>query len=190
MLRTTPLSHMPSPPPRRNRWVRASFAFPNGGGLPRILGGAASALPFSRPARRSPHAAAHALAESLTAPFLRKLRPLCYRRGRSDRLLAGTTLAGSDSHPPGPRTFARHTGIRGLARASPGLARASPHVSPRRLLNQKRSLHFNEVCPVFDVRAGNRLRCRALARWGRATATRRRGRGALFSVCAHMLATP
>ena len=61
-----PSAHMPSPLPRRNRWVLASFAFPNGGGLPRNSGGSASALPFSRPARRSLHVTACALAESLT----------------------------------------------------------------------------------------------------------------------------
>ena len=45
-----PPTHMPSPLPRRNRWVRVSLSFPNGGGLPRNSGGSASALPFSRPA--------------------------------------------------------------------------------------------------------------------------------------------
>ena len=65
VLHTTPLSHMPSPLPRRNRWVRTSFSFPNGGGLPRDVGGSASALRFSRPAQRSLHVTACALAESV-----------------------------------------------------------------------------------------------------------------------------
>ena len=76
VLHTTPLSHMPSPLPRRNRWVRVSFSFPNSGGLPRIEGGSASALPFSRPAQRSLHVTAYTLAESLTDPFT----PECFSR--------------------------------------------------------------------------------------------------------------
>ena len=94
VLHTIPLSHMPSPLPRRNRWVRVSLSFPNGGGLPRKSGGSASALPFSRPAQRSLHVTACARAESLTDPFLQKLRPLRYLHARSDcyrleRLLPG-----------------------------------------------------------------------------------------------------
>ena len=76
VLHTTPLSHMPSPLPRRNRWVRTSFSFPNGGGLPPDEDGSASALPFSRPAQRSLHVAAYTLAESLTDPFT----PECFSR--------------------------------------------------------------------------------------------------------------
>ena len=55
VLHTPPLSHIPPSLPRRNRWMRVSLSFPNGGGLPRIPAGSASALPFSRPARRSLH---------------------------------------------------------------------------------------------------------------------------------------
>ena len=76
MLHTTPLSHMPSPLPRRNRLVRPSLASPNGGGLPPDEDGSASALPFSRPAQRSLHVTAYALAESLTDPFT----PECFSR--------------------------------------------------------------------------------------------------------------
>ena len=76
MLHTTPLSHMPSPLPRQNRWVPTSFSFPNSGGLPRNEGGSASALPFSRPAQRSLHVTAYTLAESLTDPFT----PECFSR--------------------------------------------------------------------------------------------------------------
>ena len=50
--------------------------FPNGGGLPRNSGRSASALPFSRPAQRSLHVTACALAESLTDPFT----PECFSR--------------------------------------------------------------------------------------------------------------
>ena len=94
VLHTTPLSHMPSPLPRRNRWVRVSFSFPNGGGLPPNEGGSASALRFSRPAQRSLHVTAYTLAESLTDPLHQKLRPVRYLHGRSDcyrleRLLPG-----------------------------------------------------------------------------------------------------
>ena len=71
VLHTTPLSHMPSPLPRRNRWVHTSFASPNGGGLPRNSGGSASALPFSRPAQRSLHVTACALAKSLRTLYTR-----------------------------------------------------------------------------------------------------------------------
>ena len=60
------------------------FSFPNRGGLPRIPGGSASALPFSRPARRSLLVTACALAESLRTLFHRKLQPLRCLRGRSD----------------------------------------------------------------------------------------------------------
>ena len=67
---------MPSPLPRRNRWVPTSFSFPNGGGLPRNVGGSASALRFSRPAQRSLHVTAYTLAESLTDPFT----PECFSR--------------------------------------------------------------------------------------------------------------
>ena len=89
--------------------------FPNGGGLPRVSGGSASALPFSRPAQRSLLVTAYALAESLTDPFTSEastdsLPPRPFRL-----LPAGTTSAGWDSHPLGPRTFARHTEICGLA---------------------------------------------------------------------------
>ena len=51
---------------------------------PRIPGGSASALPFSRPARRSLLVTACALAESLRTLFHRKLQPLRCLRGRSD----------------------------------------------------------------------------------------------------------
>ena len=83
VLHTTPFSQMPSPLPWRNRWVRTSFSFPNGGGLPPDEGRSASALSFSRPAQRSLHVTAYALAESLTDPFT----PECF-----SRFLTSTTV--------------------------------------------------------------------------------------------------
>ena len=54
MLRLIPFTCMPSPLPRQVQWklVRSydSIVF----GLPRISGGSAPALPFSRPAQRLP----------------------------------------------------------------------------------------------------------------------------------------
>ena len=109
-----PSTRMPSPLPRRNRWVRTSFSFPNGGGLPRISGGSASALPFSRPAQRSLLVTACALAESLTDPFTSEASSASLPP-RTFRLLpAGTTLAGWDLHPLRPCTFARRTEKCGL----------------------------------------------------------------------------
>ena len=109
-----PSTRMPSPLPRRNRWVRTSFSFPNGGGLPRISGGSASALPFSRPAQRSLLVTACALAESLTDPFTSEASSASLPP-RTFRLLpAGTTLAGWDLHPLRPCTFARRTEMSGL----------------------------------------------------------------------------
>ena len=47
------LVYVPSPLPRRDRWMRALLSFSNDGGLPRSMGGSAPALPLSRPAQRS-----------------------------------------------------------------------------------------------------------------------------------------
>ena len=106
---------MPSPLPRRNRWVFKSFSFPNGGGLLHIPGGSASALPFSRPAQRSLLVTACTLAESLTDPFTSEASAASLPPPPFRLLPAGTTLAGWDLHPLRPRTFARHTEIFGLA---------------------------------------------------------------------------
>ena len=89
-----PLVYMPSPLPRRDRWMRALLSFSNDGGLPRSSGGSAPASPFSRPAQRSLHVTACALAGSLMDPLHRKLRLLRYLHHRSDcyrleRLLPG-----------------------------------------------------------------------------------------------------
>ena len=67
----------------------------------------------------------------------------------------------------------------------------SPHISPRRLSSDWLSLRFNQMHSFRGGSAGYRLRCRALARWGRATGGAEGADcGALFSACGHMLATP
>ena len=77
--------------------MRVSFAFPSDGGLPRISGGSAPALPFSRPAQRSLLVTACMLAKSLKDPLHWKLQPLRYLHDRSncyrlERLLPGGNL--------------------------------------------------------------------------------------------------
>ena len=86
--------------------------------LPRISGGSASALPFSRPAQRSLLVSAYALAESLTDPFPSEASTASLPPRPFRLLPAGTTLAGWDSHPLGPCTFARHTEKCGLVPAT------------------------------------------------------------------------
>ena len=46
VLHTTPLSHMPSPLPRRNRWVLSSFASPTAAAFPEIQAGRLPHCPF------------------------------------------------------------------------------------------------------------------------------------------------
>ena len=46
VLHTTPLSHMPSPLPRRNRWVPASFASPTAAAFPVMQAGRLPHRPF------------------------------------------------------------------------------------------------------------------------------------------------
>ena len=46
VLHTTPLSHMPSPLPRRNRWVPSSFASPTAAAFPEIQAGRLPHCPF------------------------------------------------------------------------------------------------------------------------------------------------
>ena len=83
-------------------------------GLPRITGGAASALPFSRPAQRSLLVTACALAESLADPFTSEASTASLPPQPFRLLPAGTTLAGWGSHPLRLCTFARRTEIFGL----------------------------------------------------------------------------
>ena len=78
------LEYVPSPLPRRDRWMRALPSFSNDGGLPRSSGGSAPALPFSRPAQRSLLVSARILAESPCDPLHRRLRRCRYLRLRSD----------------------------------------------------------------------------------------------------------
>ena len=84
--------------------------FPAGGSLPRYSGGSASALPVSRPARRS---LVLRPTWSLSRPG-RPVAPECFSRSRyllqPLRLLpAGATLAGRDSHPLRESAFPRRT---------------------------------------------------------------------------------
>jgi hypothetical protein len=65
-----PCTYMPSPLPRRNRWLRRSFAFTGDDSLPRISGGPASALPFSRPAQRPLHVTACMFAGPLRTLYI------------------------------------------------------------------------------------------------------------------------
>ena len=52
-------------------------------------------------------------------------------------------------------------------------------------------MRFNRLLPHLQHRAGGRQRCRALARWGRATGgAEGTDCGALLPACAHVLATP
>ena len=108
VLHTTPLSHMPSPLPRRNRWVPASFASPTAAAFPEIQAGRLPHCPFRgllsvhctlRPVRLpSPYGPSTPEASTGSLP------------PRPFRLLpAGTTFAGWDSHPLRSCTFARRT---------------------------------------------------------------------------------
>ena len=98
----------------RAAMIAEGVAAATAGGLPRITGGSASALPFSRPAQRSLHVTACALAKSLTDPFTSAASTASLPPRPLRLLPAGTTSAGWDSHPLGPCTFARHTEICGL----------------------------------------------------------------------------
>jgi len=111
VLRHLPSTGMPSPLPRWNCWVRASFAFPSSSGLPRISAGSASTSPFSRPAQRSLLVTAYLFAKSLAGlssleASIASLPPRLFQL-----LPAGTTFAGWDSHPLSDGAFARRTEI-------------------------------------------------------------------------------
>ena len=108
VLHTTPLSHMPSPLPRRNRWVPMSFASPTAAAFPEIQAGRLPHCPFRgllsvhctlRPVRLpSPYGPSTPEASTGSLP------------PRPFRLLpAGTTFAGWGSHPLRLCTFARRT---------------------------------------------------------------------------------
>ena len=115
VLHTTPLSHMPSPLPRRNRWVHASFASPTTAAFPEIQAGRLPHCPFR--GLLSVHCTLRPMRS------LNPLRTLLHRNAstaslppRPFRLLpAGTTLAGWDSHPLMLCTLARRTELLGLS---------------------------------------------------------------------------
>ena len=85
--------------------MRVSFAFPSNGGLPRISGGSAPALPFSRPAQRSLLVTACMLAESLIGPSTLEASAASLPPRPFQLLPAGTTVAGWESHPLRERAF-------------------------------------------------------------------------------------
>ena len=107
-----PLPCVLPPLPRWNPPVLASLASRAGGSLPRIIGGSASTLAVSRPARRF---MALRPAWSLGRPR-QPVSSQCFKRCRylhhPLRLLpAGATVAGRDSHPLGNGALARRTTI-------------------------------------------------------------------------------
>ena len=93
-----PCAYMPSPLPRRKRWV-LSFIFPNIIGLPRYTVGSASALAFSRPAQRSltlrPVCSPSRLKATLYTEVLQRL---CYLYRRFDCYRLERPVAGRESH--------------------------------------------------------------------------------------------
>ena len=86
--------------------------FPANGGLPRILGGSASAIPFSGPARRSlALRPAWSLSRLLRPTTSECFRPCRYLHNPLRLLPAGATVAGRDSHPLGNGAFSRRTKV-------------------------------------------------------------------------------
>ena len=111
----SPCTCMPSPLPRRNRWVHLSLDFPSSGGLPQVAAGSASASLFSRPAQRSLHVTACMLAKSPEVTlYTGVLQPLRYLHDRSDCYRLERLVAGRESHPLKMHAFARHTATRAL----------------------------------------------------------------------------
>jgi len=76
--------HYPGGTPGSGRFTRREPHLPSGCGLPRILGGSASTLKLSRPARRSLALRPANSPGRLHAPFSRRLRRLRYLHRRSD----------------------------------------------------------------------------------------------------------
>ena len=118
-----PLPCVPPPLPRRSQPVRVA-RFPAGGSLPRYSGGSASAMPVSRPARRSLRVAAHMVAKPpKAARSIEVLQPKSLpppaapiATGWSDSCRAGFAPA------EGQRLSTAHRISR--ASAAPGLCRA------------------------------------------------------------------
>ena len=131
--------------------------FPADGSLPRITAGSASALPFSRPARRS---LALRPACSLNRPW-RPFSSECFRRCRyllrPLRLLpAGATVAGRDSHPLRNDAFPRRTWSQGLARR-PHVTFPAPAPRTRRADFRHRALQRDHA-PRTRIAGANRIR--------------------------------
>lgn len=112
-----PCADMPSPLPRRDRWIGSfdeglstTSNFTSDCGLPRYIGGSAPTLNLSRPARCSlalrPANSLHRQAAHVS----RRLRRLRYLHRRSDSFrLERSNLAGWDLHPLGNRALSRRT---------------------------------------------------------------------------------
>ena len=83
--------------------------FSNDGGLPRLSGGSAPALAFSRPAQRSLRVTACILAGSPCDPLHRRLRRFRYLRHRSGCYRLKQPLSGWEFHPLKIRAFSRRT---------------------------------------------------------------------------------
>ena len=116
VLRASPCTCMPSPLPRRNRWVHLSLGFPSSGGLPRVAAGSASASLFSRPAQRSLTLRPACSPITQGDPLHRRLQQLRYLHHCSDCYRLARPVAGRESHPLKTHTFARHTATRVLVR--------------------------------------------------------------------------
>ena len=116
VLRLVSYACMPSPLPRRDRWVLRPLIFPSDVSLPRISGASAPALSFSRPARRSLHVTACMFAELPTESFSRSASThVVTSMRRSERYRLERPVAGRESHPLKTSDFARCTEIAGLA---------------------------------------------------------------------------
>ena len=131
--------------PDGSRSVPASLSSPSANGLPLKLGGSASVLSVSRPARRS---LAFRPAWSLSRPW-RPLTPECFRPFRCLHdppwlLPTGATVVGRDSHPPEEGAFPRRTGPSWITLFSfvSGTRTDGP---PSTTTGAKMLLHF---CPV------------------------------------------
>ena len=106
----SPCTGMPSPLPRRNRGGLVVRSL-HDGGLPQILAGSASTLPFSRPARRSLALRPACSLSRLMRPVWSKAPTISFPPSPLRLLPAGTTVAGRESHPLKMHDFSRRTRI-------------------------------------------------------------------------------
>ena len=118
VLRVSPCTCMPSPLPRRNRWVHLSLGFPSNGGLPHVADGSASASHFSRPAQRSLTLRPACSPITQGDPLHRRLQQLRYLHHCSDCYRLERQVAGRELHPLKTHTFARHTATPALRLAT------------------------------------------------------------------------